>query len=385
MTDWTLEKILQKYRHAAAAGKPYTWFNYQPINLPGYEETLSLRGRDCFDRSQSIARKLNTVFGDKSLSIIDWGCNLGFFCFELAKLGHRVVGVDNNPTNIEICRSLAHTNEFPIRPQFFCDELSTDSLPNYGQQDVALCFSVLHHLKDKKLPTLAEFSRHYPHAFIEMDGSGYGFHTLYAFYWKLEEIVETNDRYGKGHRKRKTWFCSNHVGGTGYQNIKQRNIVGSRGVFKAERDDRVSVIKRELQPGKTHTWVDTNLLHERDMYRRFEGVRFFPRLLDHQTTDDGHWIELEFIPDDESYVESELHAFFQFLRENKLFILDFTSDSFLFCEGRLKVVDLETLFPIETSLDDLIRTRTRRGRVPFATYEDQLRHLIRRLPITAKC
>jgi SAM-dependent methyltransferase len=379
MSDWSRERILEKYRKVADVGKPYTWFNYQPINLSGYEETLSLCGRACFDRSQAVTRHLNSVFENRTLSIIDWGCNLGFFCFELAKLGHRVVGIDNNPTHVEICRYLARTHDFPVRPQFFCDEISADSIANHQSHDVALCFSVLHHLKGKKIPTLAEFASAYPRAYLEMDGSGYGFHTLYAFYWTLEEVVETNDPYGTGRRKRKTWYCSNRFNGISYRNIKRRNIVGSRGVFTANRDNKTSVIKRELKAKKTHTWVDTDLLHERKMYQLYEGIRYFPTLIDYETTDDCHWIELELVQNDESFSENELEKFYRFLRDNKLFILDLTSDSFLFRDGRLKVVDLETMFPIESSLEDLIRSRTKRSRLPFPSYADQLEHLVKRL------
>lgn len=379
MSAWNREKILEKYRKAAKAGKPYTWFNYQPINLSGYEETLTLCGRNCFDRIQAISTHINQLFGGSSLNIIDWGCNLGFFCFELAKQGHRVVGVDNNPINVEICRYLARTNDFKFRPQFYCDELSPESIANYSQYDVAMCFSVLHHLKDKKIPTLTEFSDTFPHAYIEMDGAGYGFNMLYAFYWTQEEIVESNDPYGTGYRKRKTWYCSNRSSDVEYSNIKRRNIVGSRGVFRINQNQEQTVIKRELKSVKSHTWVDTNLVHEKNMYQRFQAVRFFPRLIDYRTTDVCHWIELALIQNDNSFCERELQEFYQFLRENKLFILDLTSDSFMFCNGELKVVDLETLFPIETSLDALVQERSQKRLLPFSTYHDQLQHLIKRL------
>ena len=55
------ENILAKYKAAAQTGKPYSWLNYQPINLPGYEETVPLRGRDCFNRSEAILNQLDTV------------------------------------------------------------------------------------------------------------------------------------------------------------------------------------------------------------------------------------------------------------------------------------------------------------------------------------
>ena len=77
------QDVITKYKSAAESGKPYSWLNYQPINLPGYEETIPLRGRDCFDRSEAIFNHLNTIVKhpERMITVVDWGSNLGFFCF----------------------------------------------------------------------------------------------------------------------------------------------------------------------------------------------------------------------------------------------------------------------------------------------------------------
>ncbi|WP_339735834.1 methyltransferase [uncultured Gimesia sp.] len=378
MSNWTQEGILRRYHEEAKRGRPYTWFNYQPINLPGYEETLSNCGRKCFDRSEAISAHLQSVFGDKPLKIIDWGCNLGFFCFELAKLGHQVTGVDSDRDNVELCRFLARTNSFPNKPQFFHDGLSVESLHNFYDYDIALCFSVLHHLGKQKVQTLKTMAEAYPHAYIEMDGAGYGFNLLFAFYWQLEEIAETNDRYGSGHRTRKTWYGSNRCNGSDYRSIKERNLVGSRGVFRIKRDQKTTVVKREINTGNTHTWIQTDLSHEREMYRKLEGVRFFPQLLDSGTENGFQWIELEYVQENGCFSADELSQFYDYLAENNLFMLDLTPDSFLFTDGRLKVIDLESLFPVEHTLDDLIRVQTRRSSLSLDSYDKQLRYLLKR-------
>tara|TARA_R110002111_G_scaffold256739_2_gene324163 strand:- start:4223 stop:5368 length:1146 start_codon:yes stop_codon:yes gene_type:complete len=379
MSSWTKETILERYHQAAKNGRPYTWFNYQPINLLGYEETLPNSGRNCFDRSEAIAAHLRAEFGDEPLKIIDWGCNHGFFCFELAKLGHQVTGVDSNRENVELCRYLAGTNNFPETPQFFHDELSAETLPNYCDYDIALCFSVLHHLDKQKIQTLKKMAETYPHSYIEMDGAGYGFNLLFTFYWQLEEIIETKDRYGSGHRTRKTWYVSNSCNGSDYRSIKERNLVGSRGVFRVNRDQKTTIVKRELNIGNTHTWIHTGLSHEREMYRKLEGVRFFPRLLDSGTENDFQWIELEYVQEDGCFSTDELTLFYDYLAANKLFMLDLTTDSFLFTDGQLKVIDLESLFPVEHTLADLIHVQTRRSSLSLDSYDKQLRYLLKRL------
>lgn len=379
MSKWNQELILDRYLKAANNGKPYTWFNYQPINLPGYEASLGCCGRKCFDRSEALSEHVHSFFGNRRLKIIDWGCNLGFFSFELAKQGHEVIGVDHNRDNIDICRYLARTNEFPVKPLFVHDNLSAETLDNYCDVDLALCFSVLHHLGKQKINILRKMSEVYPFAYLEMDGAGFGYNLLFSFYWNLEEIIETNDRYGSGHRKRKTWFVSNHCNGNEYQNIKQNNLVGSRSVFLVKRDQSLSVVKRELISESTHTWINTNLDHEREMYKKNEGIRFFPKLLNSGLENDFRWIELEYIKADGSFSAEELSLFYDFLSANNLFVLDLTSDSFLFTEGKLKVIDLESLFPLERSLQDLIQVQTKRTSLSLDSYNKQLHYLLKRL------
>mgnify|MGYP003650697151 FL=1 len=191
--------------------------------------------------------------------------------------------------------------------------------------------------------------------------------------------METNDRYGSGHRTRKTWYGSNRCNGNVYRNIKENNLVNSRGVFRVKRDGTTSVVKRELNTGGTHTWIQTDLSHEREMYRKLKGVRFFPQLLDSGTEKGFQWIELEYVKEDGCFSADELSLFYAYLAESNLFMLDLTTDSFLFSDGKLKVIDLESLFPVEHTLEDLIQVQTRRSSLSLDSYEKQLQYLLKRL------
>ena len=73
--------LLQEYKKYAEKHTPYGWFNYQPIPLEGYEETIPLAGRNCFDRTNKILQHISENF-DSDVSIVDFGSNLGFFVFE---------------------------------------------------------------------------------------------------------------------------------------------------------------------------------------------------------------------------------------------------------------------------------------------------------------
>ncbi len=378
MTVLDKSTIVSRYRSVAKRSSTYTWFNYQPINLPGYEDTLPLAGRCCLDRSEALRQLLSSSFGGRKLRIIDWGCNLGFFCFELAKQGHEVVGVDTNAELIEICRYLAETNEFDVKPRFFCDELSCATLPNYDDFDVAICLSVLHHMGKKRNPTLDMFSATYPAAFIEMDGPGLGRDVLFSFYWNIDEVVQTDDRYGRGTRRRKTWFCRNRDDSAHYANIKCRNLLPNRGVFRVNNDSKVTVIKRERLDSR-HSWINTNLEHEITVYQQYGESRFFPKLISFSQTDRFRWMEVEHIATDASVRRAELEELFGFLEHNRLFILDLQTDSFLFRDGRLKVVDLETIFHVDTTIDALLRERTRRESIRLDTHEKQLAYLCEKL------
>lgn len=381
------EKILKMYRDSAAANAPYGWMNYQPINLPGYEETLPLRGRDCFDRAKAIFDHLDKVFGGRPVTLCDWGCNLGFFSIEAAKRGHVAEGRDADRRFVEICRHLASTNSFATKPEFYVDTLSVDALERVPKKDVLLCFSVLHHLRAKE-------PKQYNHilqgiadgcvaAYIEMDGTNYGRNDLESFFWKVEPIVSTDDRYGKGTIHRKTMYCTNRDGGFDYRNIKTVNLVHHRGVFRrTDSSGRSTVVKRErpVAPGQSsHTWIRTTLAHEREMYEKFPSP-FFPKLLSTGEIPGGangapafRWIEMDYLERSGPVTPEGIDELFRYLEDAGLFVIDLLSDSFIPVNGKLMMVDLESMFPVVGSVAETIERNLLRAshRAPYDTYQKQ--------------
>jgi hypothetical protein len=216
---------------------------------------------------------------------------------------------------------------------------------------VILCFSVLHHLPEKeRFQILDAISNRCRAAYIEMDGPYHGKKALEMFFWRVEQIAETNDRYGHGRLKRKTFYCSNHDGDRTFKNLKTRDFVFDRGLFLCTRSDgRKTVIKRDRTGSRpSHTWLKTGVGHERSIYEKHPSP-LFPRLLD---AGDGEyrWIELEFIERQGVLRREAVDELCDFLEREKLFVVDFRlDDSFIPSDGSLRMIDLESIFPWEGS------------------------------------
>ncbi len=350
------DKILEMVKQSAAREKPYGWLNYQPIHLPGYEDTVPLRGRDCFDRGSAIFPHIRKTLGEGTLSVADWGCNIGFFVFEAAKLGMVAAGYDADTRLIEADQYLAQSNEFKYRPQFTVKKLSVETLNASPRTDVLFCFSVLHHMKEpERFKILDAISNHCDAAYMELDGSNYGRNHLEIFFAKVEEIVETNDRYGNSTRKRKTWCCTNQVGGRRWRNLKERDFVFDRSLFLVtDSAGKRTVVKRERKSEKhLHTWLNTGLNHEQKMYEE-HAADYLPKLIGVGEDATHRWIELEFIEKRGIVPPEAIDALYDRLEKDKLFPVDFRADSFIPDNGRLRMVDLEAVFPLEGTTQETI-------------------------------
>ncbi len=122
--------------------------NYQP--LYGHDEININAGRLCQERLQEIKKIYNALSKElkRPLRVLDFGCNLGFFSFHLAKWGV-VTGIDIYSPAINVCRMLA--DEHPsYQVQFFCGRIE-DVIRELeeGQFDLVLGLNVFHHLCKK--------------------------------------------------------------------------------------------------------------------------------------------------------------------------------------------------------------------------------------------
>ena len=92
----------------------------------------------------SISSGFGTSTGQCPLSVLDIGCNLGYFVFRMAERGGFWIGIDWGRNELMIAQATAYLND--VRNVAFSrievDEISVKRLPNV---DMVICLSVFHH------------------------------------------------------------------------------------------------------------------------------------------------------------------------------------------------------------------------------------------------
>jgi len=364
----TKDSLLKMYEEASKKDD-YSWSTYQPLNVAGYEATMGQSGRLCKDRADALIEHIKANIPLDS-SFVDWGCNHGYFIFELAKHGYNATGLDREKKYIDVCRFVNETSELSPKPNFFCDNLTPLSIEQHAAK-VAFCFSVLHHVKDNKIKIFDTFSKVYKNAYIEMDGKNYGYDYLRCFYWDLSLVCVANDGYGKTTRRRKTWFCTNDTDNASYENLKMNNCIEGRSVFKktSKIDGKISVIKREVSTFG-HTWIRTDISREYDLYKSLDSP-YIPKLLNYKEGVDRQ-IELEFI--DESTTRGFTYMeIMEWVRDSGMVIMDIHEDQFVKTKNGYVLVDLESIVPCNEV------SRFIRGKEVVRTYDQQINYLKKRL------
>jgi hypothetical protein len=336
------EYILNLFNKASKKSD-YTWITYQPINCEGFEATRSQSGRLCEDRSRAVVEHIKKNISNYQNKIyIDWGCNLGYFVFDLMKNGCQSIGVDREKEYINICSFVKsqYDNTYK-KPNFFIDEMNKESLQKYSA-DIGMCFSVLHHLKKDKFSIADEFAKQYTQSYIEMDGNNYGYDFLKVFYWDLDLVVKANDKYGAGTRKRKTWFCNNIIGNYTYKNIKSINLLSGRGAFKkTNTNNNQSVFLKREKLKFEHTWIKTDINYEAFFYNKYK-THFFPDFISFSSNDEDRILEIEFI-DNFSQKGNSLENIFRWLEEKNLYIVDLSPSQFIKTTNGYVLTDLESI------------------------------------------
>ena len=108
---------------------------YQPTGDSRTDKWVLWRP-DCGKRLMQIAE--NLLRG----SVLDCGCETGFFTRELAKLGYEATGVEANSRRVSIARYLAATQNAPCK--FVCDSWQSRVSASSGYTNVIM-LAVLHH------------------------------------------------------------------------------------------------------------------------------------------------------------------------------------------------------------------------------------------------
>ena len=108
---------------------------YQKITLDG--KTHGGRGKDRSPEYETIF-----PFSAKGMSILDLGCNAGFYCLRAASEGaRRVVGVDSDHILLRNAKKIAKEHDLDV--EFVHGDMRTIELD--GVFDTILCLNVLHY------------------------------------------------------------------------------------------------------------------------------------------------------------------------------------------------------------------------------------------------
>lgn len=120
----------------------YQGLKYTPVQYyqPLYRADRPHTTRACQDRWDRIVACLPTTPG----SVLDIGCNLGYFTFKAAEKNKMVLGVDADPFYLLTCRAIKRTHN--IADVFFLKSwISRDFLAKMPSFDIILNLSVFHH------------------------------------------------------------------------------------------------------------------------------------------------------------------------------------------------------------------------------------------------
>ena len=127
---------------------------YSPIPIDGYPSN-AVRNAGSYKRWNFISSILST---NDSKKILDIGCNLGFFSFSSAKLGHDVIGVDTDKECINIAKKIAKIESIDnVKFQHLTTSLLTflEEIPD-DTYDYTFYLSVHHHIYEQDSSDVAD-------------------------------------------------------------------------------------------------------------------------------------------------------------------------------------------------------------------------------------
>lgn len=111
---------------------------YQPIPFSEFRDVST--GHESYERLRLILDNVDC----NGLKVLDIGCSLGYFCYQLAKKGAIVTGIDADPEQIYIDRKVCELYNLNITfRQAFLD---MDLITSLEQYDCIIMLNILHHI-----------------------------------------------------------------------------------------------------------------------------------------------------------------------------------------------------------------------------------------------
>ncbi|MDC3152723.1 class I SAM-dependent methyltransferase [SAR86 cluster bacterium] len=116
--------------------------------LNTYAPNAFMPRKDVLDDERASYARLDAINGflpkNQALSLIDVGCNLGFFTFNLAKRGGFCIGIDYGRNEILAAKALAHKHSVD-NIVFTQMEITPENASHLPKADIVICLSIFHH------------------------------------------------------------------------------------------------------------------------------------------------------------------------------------------------------------------------------------------------
>jgi SAM-dependent methyltransferase len=114
---------------------------YEPNPFKKIESRFMMADqRECKKRMNNI---LNFI-PNQAFSVLDIGCNIGYFTFNYAKLGGFCIGIDYGRNEVMIAKSFAEIYKIP-NVAFSQMEITNDNILTLPKVDIVNCLSIYHH------------------------------------------------------------------------------------------------------------------------------------------------------------------------------------------------------------------------------------------------
>lgn len=114
---------------------------YQPNPFAKEPVPNSGRGRSCEDRYNAFVAHLPE---GEALSVLDIGCNRGYFVFRMAERGGLCIGIDSDRNEIMFADAMATIQRVP-NVAFTTMVVNRNSVKGLPSADVTICLSIFHH------------------------------------------------------------------------------------------------------------------------------------------------------------------------------------------------------------------------------------------------
>lgn len=145
---------------------------YQPIYGLDLEGTSRRSDDPRIAAMTDIVDEVERALG-RPLRVLDIGCAQGFTTMVIAERGHRVVGIDYLPANVDVCRELGRRHPaLDVRFEV-ADVIDLAPVWELGEYDLVVCLSVLHHIlagfgAERTAEVVREIQEHAPFGLFEM-------------------------------------------------------------------------------------------------------------------------------------------------------------------------------------------------------------------------